>query len=49
MSPKWSLLLRFSDKNFVRISHVPMRATSTAHSILCDFITLVILCVEYKL
>jgi hypothetical protein len=48
-SSEWPLTFRFSDQNFVRISHLPVRATCTAHLILLDLITLVKLSETYKL
>jgi len=47
-SSKWSLPFRFSNKNIVRISHLPMRASHPAHLIL-DLITLIIFGEAYKL
>jgi hypothetical protein len=43
-----SIILQVSRLNFVYIFHIPMRATCSALYFL-DFITLVILCNEYKL
>jgi hypothetical protein len=34
LSPKWSLTFSFSNQNFVRSSHLPMRATCRSHDLI---------------
>jgi len=52
-SPKWSLFVRFSNENFIRVSFSHMlsaiRATCLVHLNLLAFITRVIVGKEYKL
>jgi hypothetical protein len=46
-SHKWSHLLRFCDQNCVRISHLPIRVTSSAH-LTCSLIWPYALIVNYR-
>jgi hypothetical protein len=48
-SSEWSLPFRFSDQNFVRISHLSRACYIPTHLILIDFVTLIIFGEEYKL
>jgi hypothetical protein len=48
-SVKWSLSLRFSDQNFIRISHLPMLSTFHAHLIFLDLMNLITFGESYKL
>jgi hypothetical protein len=50
MTSEWSLPFRFSDQNFVCVSHPPMRATYIFHRIYLDFIILITLvtCTTYE-
>jgi len=46
-SSKWSLSLKFPQQNPVYTSHLPVRATHTAHLILLDLMTRIILGEDY--
>jgi hypothetical protein len=48
-SSEWSLPFRFSNQNFVRITHLPVRATTPVYRILLCLTILTIPGEEYKL
>jgi len=49
MSYEWSIPFRFSDQDFIYVSHLSMHATCPAQLNLLDLITLIIFDEAYKL